>query len=191
MALRLMKTEPYPSELPTTPPTPHSSPTLRPARLHTPLGHKLPKDRDPVLRSLTCGHRRAFSLPKNPKVTGKYVTRPSNTQRQPHPTLIGHRTQNDAPHHERGQQRCSLATRFSRERPAPNDVSAWWRDTNVVGSSTQAATPASILLDFGQIKASRMTSGQAAIRYIGQGAKVALSGTGAGDAVEAVRISVG
>ncbi|PVH69729.1 hypothetical protein DL98DRAFT_522026 [Cadophora sp. DSE1049] len=164
MAFQLMKTEPYSSELPPTPPTPYPSPTLGHASLHTLLAHRLPEDGDPELRPLTFSHRRAFSLPKNTTVTGKYVTRSSNTQRQPHLPSIDPRTQNDTPPHERDQQRGALAMRFNRQRPAPNDVSACWRDTNVIGCTIQAATPTSTLLDFGQIKASRATSGQYVVR---------------------------
>ncbi|KAH9204118.1 hypothetical protein DL95DRAFT_398778 [Leptodontidium sp. 2 PMI_412] len=164
MTFRLIKTEPYPSELPPTPPTPYPSPTLRHASLHTLLPHRLSEDGDPELRPLTFSHRPAFSLPKNITGTGKYVTRSSNTQKQPHLPSIDPRTQNDTPPHKGDQQRGALAMCLNRQRPAPNDVSAWWRDTNVIGCTIQVASPTSTLLDFGQIKASRATLGQSVVR---------------------------
>ncbi|KAH6698229.1 hypothetical protein BKA61DRAFT_622468 [Leptodontidium sp. MPI-SDFR-AT-0119] len=152
MASWVSNTEAYAFELPTTPPTPFPSPTLPYASLYTALTHNLPDDSDPELQSLTCSHYGACSLSKWPKAIGKYATFPFNAEGQPHTTLIDSQIQNDVQQSERGQQRCSLATQFSRERPAPNDAHAWWRDTNIVRSTAQAASSASTLLDLGPIK---------------------------------------
>jgi hypothetical protein len=74
MTSSLPKTEPYPFELPTTPPTPCPSPTLQYASLLTALMPNLPDDGDPELQSLTCSQWDAVSSSKRPKTTGVSIT---------------------------------------------------------------------------------------------------------------------